>query len=152
RRLRVRRLLQFFFRALEAHLRNGKSQRLVRFFKNGARHGVFSRQFFSHSRVLRSLPRKYKRHFSHNSSLRLFPHRPASPVIPSEVCGARNLLFSSASLSVLCVSALSFRLLPTAPVSVTGHWLTSDNSSSIFSFMCDLASPAATRIAFFTAL
>ena len=64
-RLRVRRELQFLFAAFKAHFGDGEAQRMIRFLKHSAGRGIIFRQLFAHARVLRRLPRKHKRYFSH---------------------------------------------------------------------------------------
>src|SRR5258708_3524892 len=151
RRLRVRGLLQFLFRAFEAHFRNGESQRLVRFFKHGSRHGVFLRQFSAHSRVLRSLSRKNKRYFSHTFILSL-PHFSHSLHFMTSFHNGRGSVVSNQAhkrMSFHC--NLSFRAKRGISFFFYARSVTSDSSCSIFSFMFALASPAATRIAFLIA-
>src|SRR5262249_23749301 len=76
-----RRQLKFFFRAFEAYLRNRKAQRLIGFIKHRARSRIFLRQLFPHAGILRRLPWKYERYFSH----RLLPPRLAHTHPPSRI-------------------------------------------------------------------
>src|SRR6266478_2752485 len=127
RGLRVGGLLEIFLRAGKAHLRNRKAQGLVRFVKNGARGGIFFGKFFAHARVLRRLPWKHKSNFSHLRSLFLVS---------------------------LCRRHFRYLTIARAEARANYYAVTpaKESSSSIFSLMRALASPAATRMAFFIAL
>src|ERR1700693_6016393 len=68
RRLCVGGKLQVFLRTFKAHFRDGKSQRFVGFVENGFGRRIPIRQFFAHSRILRSLSGENERYFAHFSS------------------------------------------------------------------------------------